>query len=81
LKGAAISLLTKTSKRYEGVIISIRDGEGDKTGVTLFDVKEVTAPNAPVKSVFFIASTNIESWYPLLREANKSVSPLSPLVR
>ena len=38
------------------------NGEGDTAGVTLKDVKEISNPVAPLKTQFFIASTNIESW-------------------
>jgi len=31
-------------------------------GVTLKDVKEVSAPGAPLKDSIFVASTNIEAW-------------------
>ena len=61
-KGTSVILLTKTSKRYEGVIVSTNENEGDTTGVTLREVKELTTPGAPVKSQLFIASTNIDSW-------------------
>ena len=61
-KGTTVIILTKTSKRYEGVIASTTENEGDTTGVTLREVKELTTPGAPVKSPFFIASTNIDSW-------------------
>jgi hypothetical protein len=73
-KGTTISLLTKTSKRYEGVIALITDRRYRSTGVTLRDVKEITAPNAPVNSCryFFITSTDIESWYPLPADFNTS---------
>lgn len=56
-----MTLLTKTSQRYEGVVFST-SSEGDTTGVTLKDVKEITSPGASLKDFFFIASTNIESW-------------------
>jgi hypothetical protein len=59
-KGTTVTLITKTSKRYEGVIAST-ESEGDTTGVTLRDVKELGVLNAPIKSPLFIASTNIES--------------------
>lgn len=61
LKGTTITLLTKTGQRYEGVIISTT-AEGDTTGVTLKDVKEVSNPGVPLKDTIFIASTNIESY-------------------
>jgi len=61
LTGTTITLLTKTSQRYEGVIAST-SGEGDTTGVTLKDVKEISNPGAPLKDQLFIASTNIDTW-------------------
>ncbi|KAJ7593101.1 hypothetical protein C8J56DRAFT_930391 [Mycena floridula] len=61
LTGTTITLLTKTGQRYEGVVGST-NAEGDTTGVTLKDVKEITNLSAPLKDQFFIASTNIESW-------------------
>ncbi|KAJ3876489.1 hypothetical protein F5051DRAFT_411285 [Lentinula edodes] len=61
LTGTTITLMTKTSQRYEGVVFST-NGEGDTTGVTLKDVKELTNPGAPLKDQLFIASTNIENW-------------------
>ena len=70
-KGTSVTLVTKTAKRYEGVIAST-ESEGDTTGVTLRDVKELTAPNAPIKGQFFIASTNIESWSPVPATSNGS---------
>ncbi|EGN99245.1 hypothetical protein SERLA73DRAFT_160712 [Serpula lacrymans var. lacrymans S7.3] len=47
--------------RYEGVIAST-SGEGDTTGVSLKDVKELTKPGAPLKDSLFVASTNIDTW-------------------
>ncbi|KAJ3734319.1 hypothetical protein DFJ43DRAFT_1064682 [Lentinula guzmanii] len=61
LTGTTITLLTKTSQRYEGVVFST-NGEGDTTGVTLKDVKELTNLGAPLKDQLFIASTNIDNW-------------------
>lgn len=61
LTGTTVTLSTKTSQRYEGVVFSA-SSEGDTTGVTLKDVKELTNPGASLKDFFFIASTNIESW-------------------
>lgn len=52
--------------------MSTTESEGDTTGVTLRDVKELTAPSAPVKGQFFIASTNIESWSPVPANSNGS---------
>ena len=37
-------------------------GEGDTTGVTLKDVKDLTTAGAPLKDSLFIASTNIDSY-------------------
>lgn len=74
LAGTTVTLITKTSKRYEGVIAST-ESEGDTTGVTLRDVKELGAPNAPIKSQLFIASTNIESWSPVTASSNTSNQP------
>ncbi|EIM91286.1 uncharacterized protein STEHIDRAFT_48397 [Stereum hirsutum FP-91666 SS1] len=61
LTGTTITLSTKTSIRYEGVVLST-NGEGDTTGVTLKDVKDISNPGAPLKDQIFIASTNIEGW-------------------
>ncbi|KAI0250212.1 hypothetical protein BJV78DRAFT_1283349 [Lactifluus subvellereus] len=72
LTGTTITLLTKTAKRYEGIIASATENEGDTTGVTLRDAKELTAPDTPVKTQFFIASTNIESWSPVPTNSNSS---------
>jgi hypothetical protein len=70
-KGTIVTLITKTAKRYEGVIAST-ESEGDTTGVTLRDVKELTSPGVPVKGQLFIASTNIESWSPVPANSNGS---------
>jgi|SRR6266850_1165855 len=73
-QGTSVTLLTKTSKRYEGVVAST-ESEGDTTGVTLRDVRELTSQGAPVvKSHLFIASTNIESWSPVPASSNTSGS-------
>ncbi|KAG6873940.1 hypothetical protein C0995_008979 [Termitomyces sp. Mi166 len=61
LTGTTVTVSTKTSLRYEGVVIST-SGEGDTTGVTLKDVKDLSTPAAPLKDHLFIASTNIETW-------------------
>jgi hypothetical protein len=71
-KGTTVTLLTKTAKRFEGVIASTTESEGNTTGVTLRDAKELTAPDAPVKSQLFIASTNIDSWSPVPTSSNTS---------
>ena len=75
-KGTTVTLITKTSKRYEGAIAST-ESEGDTTGVTLRDVRELGAPNAPIKSQLFIASTNIESWSPVTASSNTPNQPPS----
>lgn len=72
-KGTTITLLTKTAKRYEGIIAST-ENEGDTTGVTLRDMKELTAPGNLAKTQLFIASTNIESWSPVPTNSNSSGS-------
>ncbi|KAG6817336.1 hypothetical protein H0H87_009934 [Tephrocybe sp. NHM501043] len=61
LTGTTVTISTKTSQRYEGVVAST-SGEGDTTGVTLKDVKEISSPGAPLKEQIFIASTNIDNW-------------------
>ncbi|KAJ7227180.1 hypothetical protein GGX14DRAFT_418480 [Mycena pura] len=61
LTGTTITLLTKTAQRYEGVIAST-SAEGDTTGVTLRDAKDLTAPGGPLKETLFIAATNIDNW-------------------
>ncbi|KAG6908560.1 hypothetical protein DXG01_004193 [Tephrocybe rancida] len=69
--GMMVTISTKTSLRYEGIIAST-NGEGDTTGVTLKDVKEISNPGAPLEDQVFIASTNIDSWS---HGANGSRSP------
>ncbi|KAG6907407.1 hypothetical protein DXG01_009019 [Tephrocybe rancida] len=61
LTGTTVTISTKTSQRYEGVVGTTR-GEGDTTGVTLKDVKEISNPGTPLKDKIFIPSTNIETW-------------------
>ncbi|KAG5644389.1 hypothetical protein DXG03_008617 [Asterophora parasitica] len=61
LTGTTVTVSTKTAQRYEGVVAST-SAEGDTTGVTLKDVKEISAPGAPLKDQLFIASTNIDTW-------------------
>ncbi|KZT00786.1 uncharacterized protein LAESUDRAFT_665282 [Laetiporus sulphureus 93-53] len=61
LVGTTITLSTKTHLRYEGSIAST-SGEGDTTGVTLRDVKELTTSGAPLREQLFIAATNIDQW-------------------
>ena len=60
-QGTTVTITTKTAQRYEGVILST-GGEGDTTGVTLKDVKDISSPGQPLKETLFIASTNIEQW-------------------
>ncbi|TFY60445.1 hypothetical protein EVJ58_g5137 [Rhodofomes roseus] len=60
-QGTTITLTTKTHVRYEGSVAST-SGEGDTTGVTLRDVKEISNPGAPLRETLFIASTNIDQW-------------------
>ena len=36
--------------------------EGDTAGVTLKDVKDITAPGTPLRDQLFIASANIDSF-------------------
>ncbi|KAF9223412.1 hypothetical protein BS17DRAFT_754452 [Gyrodon lividus] len=61
LIGTTITLSTKTGQRYEGVISSTSP-EGDTTGVTLKDAKEISKPGAPLKDTHFVPSVNIENW-------------------
>ena len=61
VQGTTVTISTKTNIRVEGVVLST-NAEGDTTGVTLKDVKEVTNPGAPLKETFFIAATNIQEW-------------------
>jgi len=61
LTGTTVTLTTKTAHRYEGVVASTSN-EGDTTGVTLKDVKDISVPGAPLKDSLFIASTNIDSY-------------------
>ncbi|KZT73682.1 hypothetical protein DAEQUDRAFT_721755 [Daedalea quercina L-15889] len=61
LIGTTITLTTKTHVRYEGSVAST-SGEGDTTGVTLRDVKEISNAGAPLRETLFIASTNIDQW-------------------
>ena len=60
-QGTTITLFTKSAQRYEGVIASTST-DGDMTGITLKDVKEVTNPGAPLKDSLFIPATNIDSY-------------------
>ena len=61
VQGTTITLSTKSAQRYEGVIAST-NGEGDTTGVTLRDVKDISNPGQPLKDQLFIAATNIDTW-------------------
>ncbi|KAI6165614.1 hypothetical protein EDD17DRAFT_1753799 [Pisolithus thermaeus] len=61
LIGTTITLTTKGGLRYEGAISSTGP-EGDKQGVTLKDVKEVSKPGTPLKDSLFIPSSNIDTW-------------------
>ncbi|KAF5326706.1 hypothetical protein D9619_004496 [Psilocybe cf. subviscida] len=61
LTGTTVTLVTKTNQRLEGVVSSTA-GEGDTSGVTLKDVRDVNIQGAPLKDSLFIASTNIESY-------------------
>jgi hypothetical protein len=78
-KGKKVTLLSKTARQYEGVIVSTTEREGARTGVTLRDVKELTAPGASVKSQFFLASTNIISWSPVPTNSNTSTPQPPPI--
>ncbi|TFK28121.1 hypothetical protein FA15DRAFT_665603 [Coprinopsis marcescibilis] len=61
LTGTTVVLTTKTGQRYEGVVASTAS-EGDTSGATLKDVKDVANPGAPLKDHLFIPSTNIDSY-------------------
>ncbi|KAI9461642.1 hypothetical protein BJY52DRAFT_1117025 [Lactarius psammicola] len=61
LAGTTITLATKAGKRYEGVITSTA-GERNTPGLSLRDVKELSAPGAPLKDHFFIPATDIDTW-------------------
>jgi len=60
-QGTTITLLTKSGQRYEGAIAST-NAEGDTSGVTLKDVKDISNPGAPLKDSLFIASANIDTY-------------------
>jgi hypothetical protein len=72
-KGMSVYLITKTAKFYEGIIASTTEREAETTGVTLREVKDLSAPGAPVKSQLFITSTNIDFWSPV--PANNTSAP------
>ncbi|TBU26223.1 LsmAD domain-containing protein [Dichomitus squalens] len=61
LTGTTVTITTKNNLRFEGVVASTTP-EGDTTGVTLKDVKEVNTPGAPLRETHFIAATNIQEW-------------------
>jgi len=61
IKGTTITLTTKFTKRYEGVIASIA-GERNTAGLTLRDVKELSAPGAPLKDQLFVPAPDIDTW-------------------
>ncbi|KAF6757278.1 hypothetical protein DFP72DRAFT_252604 [Ephemerocybe angulata] len=61
LTGTTVTLTTRTGQRYEGVVGST-SGEGDTTGVTLKDAKDLTTLGAPLKDSLFIAATNIDTY-------------------
>jgi PAB1-binding protein PBP1 len=61
LTGTTITLRTKTGQHYEGAIAST-SAEGDTTGVTLRDARDISIPGQPLKDTLFIASTNISGW-------------------
>ncbi|KAI1797138.1 LsmAD domain-containing protein [Ganoderma leucocontextum] len=61
LTGTTVTITTKNNSRFEGVVTSTSP-EGDTTGVTLKDVKEVNNPGAPLRETQFIAATNIQEW-------------------
>lgn len=62
-QGTPITLTTKTAVRYRGIVATTA-AQGNTTGVTLSDVKDLSAPGTPLKPSIFIASTNIESYVP-----------------
>jgi hypothetical protein len=43
-------------------VIASTNGEGNTTGLTLKDVKEISNPGAPLREQLFVASTNIDTW-------------------
>ncbi|KAL1758369.1 hypothetical protein FB107DRAFT_246958 [Schizophyllum commune] len=61
LIGTTITLQTKTGAHFEGVVMST-SGEGDTTGVTLKDVKDINHPGGAIKDQQFVASANIDKW-------------------
>lgn len=61
LTGTTVTLTTRTGQRFEGVVGST-NGEGDTTGVTLRDVRDLSVAGAPLRDSLFIASTNIDTY-------------------
>lgn len=61
LTGTTITLRTKTGQHYEGAIAST-NADGNTTGVTLRDVRDISTPGQPLKDTLFVASTNIGTW-------------------
>ncbi|KDR76155.1 hypothetical protein GALMADRAFT_139891 [Galerina marginata CBS 339.88] len=62
LTGTTVTLVTKSANRYEGVVGSVANTDGDTAGVTLKDVKDVASPGAPLKESLFVPSTNIDHY-------------------
>ena len=60
-QGTTITISTKTAQRYEGVVVST-NSEGNTTGLTIKDVRDLNDSDTPPKDHLFIASTNIETW-------------------
>ena len=56
-----MTITTKNNLRFEGVVASTSP-EGDTTGGTLKDVKDVNTPGAPLRETHFIAATTIQEW-------------------
>lgn len=61
IQGTTVTLTTRTGQRFEGVVGST-NGEGDTTGVTLRDVRDLSVAGAPLRDSLFIASTNIDTY-------------------
>ncbi|KAI6013459.1 hypothetical protein BKA83DRAFT_4361812 [Pisolithus microcarpus] len=61
LIGTTITLTTKGGLRYEGAVSSTGP-EGDKQGITLKDVKEISKPGTPLKDTLFLPSSSIDTW-------------------
>ncbi|KIY48941.1 hypothetical protein FISHEDRAFT_42403 [Fistulina hepatica ATCC 64428] len=75
LSGKTITLYTRTGQRYEGLIHST-SAEGDTTGVTLRDVRDLSTTGAPLKDTLFIAATNIDRWLPAPADDPATVAAL-----